>query len=152
MADTTSTMEFTGLKYLEPLEQTIVKGIAQEYLPILQREAHNDIDVLVHVKSYNKGGNRSKYSVHLKLISSGSSIDVDKTHDWDLPRGIHEAFVDLLNIAKKKFGNDTSRRYEFRKSQNKNDKSIRRRELEVRKNKRKSSIRKQMNKKRGRTY
>ena len=31
-------MEFTVLRELEPLEQTIIKVIAQEYFPVLQRE------------------------------------------------------------------------------------------------------------------
>ncbi len=143
-------IEFTGLKNLEPLEQTIVKGIAQEYFPILQRELHNDIDVLVHVKAYEKGGKRHKYSIHLKVIYASNVLDVNHVHDWDLPRGVHEAFVALLNIVKKKFKGDTTK-FAIRKSQNKNEKQIKRREREVRNNKKKWHIRKEMKKKRSRT-
>ena len=144
-------IEFTGLKELEPLEQTIVKGIAQEYFPILQRDLHNDIDLLVHVKPYTKGGNRVKYSVHLKLVYAGNVINVDKVHDWDLPKAVHESFVALLNISKKQFVGDETR-YGARRSQNKSEKTIKRREREIRNNKRKSHIRREMNKKRNRTY
>ncbi len=145
-------LEFTGLRELEPLEQTIVKGIAQEYFPVLQRDVHNDINVLVHVKAYNKGGKRAKYSVHLKLIYAENSINVDHVHDWDLPRGVHEAFVALLNMAKKRFHLDVSNRNQVRKSQNKSEKQIRRREQDIRKDKKKSKIRRQANNKRNRTY
>jgi hypothetical protein len=148
----TGSMEFTGLKGLEPLEQTIVKGIAQEYLPILERDVHSDIDVLVHVKSYNKGGNRTKYSIHLKLIYAGNVIDVNKVHDWDLPKGVHEAFVALINIAKKKFRNDTSRTVTMRKSQNKSENQVKRRERKISKDKRKQTIRRTVQRKRSRTY
>lgn len=144
-------MEFTGLKELEPLEQTIVKGIAQEYFPVLQQRVHNDIDLLVHVKAYNKAGNRSKYSIHLKLIYAGNVIDVNKAHDWDLPKGVNEAFVSLLNIAKKKFSLDANK-YKFRKSENKNEKQIIRRAEQVRRDKKKSSSKRRALKKRGRTY
>lgn len=144
-------MEFTGLKELEPLEQTIVKGIAQDYFPILQQRVHNDIDLLVHVKSYNKAGNRSKYSIHLKLIYAGDVIDVNKVHDWDLPKGVHEAFVALLNIAKKKFKLDANK-YKERKSQNKSEKQVWRRERAVTSNRKKMSRRKRALSKRRRTY
>jgi hypothetical protein len=144
-------LEFTGLRELEPLEQTIVKGISQEYFPIIQREVHNDIDVLVHVKAYNKGGKRSKYSVHLKLIYAGNVLDVNKVHDWDLPRGVHESFVALLNMAKHKFRGDVTN-VKARKSINKNEKGIKRREMLIRKDKKKSKIRKQTRRKRNRTY
>ncbi len=144
-------LEFTGLSELEPLEQTIVKGIAQEYYPLLQRDIHQDVDILVHVKSYGKGGHRNKYSVHLKLIYGGNILNVDKVHDWDLPKGVHEAFVALLNIAKKRFKLDPLK-YPKRKSENKSWKQIKRRERQVRKDKRKSSVRRRALSKRRRIY
>lgn len=145
-----SMLEFTGLKELEPLEQTIVKGIAQEYYPLLQRDVHQDVDILVHVKTYNKGGHKSKYSIHLKLIYAGNVLNVDKVHDWDLPRGVHEAFVALLNMAKHKFKLDPLK-WPKRKSTNKSWKQIKRRERQVKKDKRKSSVRRRALKKRRRT-
>ena len=144
-------LEFTGLRDLEPLEQTIVKGIAQEYFPILQRNVHNDIDVLVHVKPYTKGGKREKYSIHLKVVYAGNVFNIDKVHDWDLPRAVHESFVAMLNLIKKDFRNDSTK-WPIRKSQNKSEKTILRREREIKDNKRKSTIRREMNKKRNRTY
>lgn len=144
-------LEFTGLKNLEPLEQTIVKGIAQEYFPLVLRAVHNDADVLVHVKAYGKGGKREKYSIHIKVIYPGDILDVNKVHDWDLPRGVHEAFVALLNMAKKRFNLDSTK-YEIRKSTQKSEKQIKRREWQIRKDKKKSRIRRNANKKRNRIY
>lgn len=140
-------LEFTGLRELEPLEQTIVKGIAQEYYPLLQRSVHNNIDVLVHVKPYEKGGNRAKYSIHIKLIYAGNVLDVNKVHDWDLPKGVHEAFVALLNMAKKKFDLDANK-FEQRKSTKKSEKQIKRREAKIQKDRTKQSVRRNVKKKR----
>ncbi|MBN2421271.1 hypothetical protein JXB27_03260 [Candidatus Woesearchaeota archaeon] len=132
--------EYTGLKELEPLEQTIVKGITEQYLPKLERDAHNDVNLLVHVKGYNKGGHRSKYSVHLKLIYATKVANVDNVYDWDLPKAVHEAFVALLNVLKKQFALDGNQ-YKFRKSENKNAESVKRRERYVQGNKRKMNAR-----------
>ncbi|MBN2421007.1 hypothetical protein JXB27_01890 [Candidatus Woesearchaeota archaeon] len=132
--------EYTGLRELEPLEQTIVKGITEQYLPRLERDAHNDIDLLVHVKGYNKGGHRSKYSVHLKLIYATNVVNVDNVYDWDLPKGVHKAFIALLNMLKKKFALDANL-YKIRKSENKDKEGVKRRERYVQGNKRKMNAR-----------
>lgn len=144
-------LEFTGLRELEPLEQTIIKGLANEYFPKIQREAKNDIDLLVHVKVYEKEGKRSKYSVHLKCIYATKVLDVNKVADWDLPRGVHEAFVALLNMLRKRTKNFPGK-YKLRKSQNKKPKQVKRRLRKVKKSKKKSSVKKRALKKRGRTY
>ncbi len=144
-------LEFTGLRELEPLEQTIVKGIAQEYFPFLQRAMHNDIDVLVHIKPYDKGGKRSKFSIHIKVIYAGNVLDVNNVHDWDLPKGVHEAFVAALNMAKKIFDLDSTK-YEIRKSQNKSEKQAKRRERKIQRDKKKRHIRNWTEYRRNRTY
>ncbi|HME86879.1 MAG TPA: hypothetical protein VKE88_00515 [Candidatus Nanoarchaeia archaeon] len=154
-----ASVEFTGLKELEALEQTIVKGIAQEYLPILERKVKNNFDLLVHVKGHNrsppsdsmKSDKRIKYSVHLKLIyANNNSLNIDKVHDWDLPKAMHVSMVALLNRLNKEFKGDVSKTYN-RKSANNSEKRIREREMEVRKDRKKSSVRKQANKKRNKT-
>ena len=144
-------LEFTGLGELEPLEQTIVKGIAQDYYPILQRDVHNDVDILVHVKSYEKEGNRSKYSIHLKLVYAGRVLNVDGVHDWDLPKGVHQAFVAMLNLVRHKFRLDGNK-YKVRKSTNKSPKQVIIRERQVRRDKKKSNARRRALSKRRRTY
>ena len=143
-------LEFTGLKNLEPLEQTIVKGIAQEYFPRVKREVKNDIDLIIHVKPYRKAGKRAKYSVHVKCIYATKVEDVNKVADWDLPKGVHEAFVALLNILRKKIKNGPSK-YKVRKSTQKSEKQVARRAAQVKKDKRKSRAKKNAQKKRNRT-
>ena len=160
MDEQRGTIEYTGLKQLEPLEQTIVKGIAQEYLPIIQRQIHNGFDLLVHIKAHNKSPSsefgkvdkRQKYSVHLKLIFTDNIIlNVDKVHDWDLPKGMHESFVALLNRVKKEYKLDANK-YKARKSANKSPKQVKRRERQISKSKKKQTIRRNAQKKRNKTY
>ncbi len=154
--EVTGNVEFTGLRDLEPLEQTIVKGIAQEYLPVIQQHINNNFDLLVHVKAHNrtidndvdKVDKNTNYGIHIKLIfATKNIINVDRVADWDLPRGIHESFVALLNRVKKEFRQDANQ-YRTRKSIQKNEKQILRREFQVRNDKKKAKIRKQANKKR----
>lgn len=147
----TTSVEFTGLKELEPMEQTIVRGIADQYLPKIERDVHNDVDLLVHVKGYNKGGHRSKYSVHLKAIYATKVANVDNVYDWDLPKAVHEGFVALLNMLKKQLRLDANQ-FRIRKSTQKDEIQIKRRERQVSGDKKKSKMRKQANKKRNRTY
>ena len=158
MEEGRGSVEFTGLKQLEPIEQTIVKGIAQEYLPIIQRQVNNNFDLLVHVKSHKKSPDasmsdkRTKYAVHLKLIYANNNIfNVDKVHDWDLPKGVHESFVALMNVIKKNFKNDSTK-FAQRKSTQKSEKQIKRREVQISKDKKKQTIRREALKKKNRTY
>jgi len=158
MEEGRGSVEFTGLKQLEPVEQTIIKGIAQEYLPIIQRQLNNNFDLLVHVKAHKKSPDasmndkRTKYAIHLKLIYANNNIfNVDKVHDWDLPKGAHESFVALMNVIKKQFKNDATR-FPQRKSTQKSEKQIKRREVQISKDKRKQTVRREVQKKRNRTY
>ena len=134
-------LEFTGLRDLEPLEQTIIKGIAQEYYPKVEREEHNIIDLIIHVKPYHKLGHKSKYSIHLKCIYATKTLNVDNVADWDLPKGVHEAFVALLNLLRHELKGGPSK-YKARKSSHKSEKQIIRRAEQVRKSKKKSNVKK----------
>lgn len=143
-------VEYTGLHKLEPLEQTIVKGISEEYYPKVKREAKNDIDLLVHVKSHHKTGNRAKYSVHVKMIYATKTMNIDHVADWDLPKAVHEAFVALMNLTRGELKNSSSK-YKKRKSTQKSEKQVIRRAAAVKKNKKKSSVKKKVTKKRSKT-
>lgn len=144
-------IQYIGLRDLEPLEQDIVKRISEQCSPRLLREAHNDIDITVHVKTHNKGGSRSKYSVHLKLVYANNVLDIDKVADWELPRAVADAFEAMHQKIKKEWKEDKTA-FPIRKSTNKSEKAVKQRERDVSGNKRKSTIRRQVQKKRNRTY
>ncbi len=92
-------IRFVGLSKLQLEEYDIrsIKKIASNEAFKLQRDIQNDeFSLVVHVKEYNKAGNRRKFSVHLRVESPGETIAVDQ-FDWDIRRAFHKAFDNAKN-------------------------------------------------------
>ncbi|MBW2964734.1 hypothetical protein KY363_04705 [Candidatus Woesearchaeota archaeon] len=89
-------VQYIGLKDLEHVDQLVVEKIVAEYFPRIKRKLHNETSLVVHLKSYSKGGHRPKYSIHIRAIAPTRSFETNKTHEWDVSNSMHHAFDDLM--------------------------------------------------------
>ena len=92
-------IQFVGLKDLEVDEQDTVQSISTENYGKIKRELHNITDVIVHVKTAGKvpgAEKRKRYSVNIRALSPGFSLESSKSDDYELPRALHSAFADIL--------------------------------------------------------
>ena len=88
-------IQFVGLKDLEPMEQETVQRLTTEYYEKIKRDFNNITDLVVHIKTHGKGGERKKFSIHIRAIAPTVMIETDKSHDFDLARAVHKAFEDV---------------------------------------------------------
>ncbi len=103
-------VQFVGLNELEPAEQQTVKTIAMLGFEKLQRDLKTLSTMVVHVKTYEKEGNRKKYSFHVRLNAHTRVFESCKAHDWDLARAVHKAMEDLQHQVVHAFHTDTTRK------------------------------------------
>lgn len=99
-------IQFIGVRELEPEEQQVVSNLSTEYYGKLKRAVKNFTSLAVHVKTHNKGGEKKKFSVHIRLIAPTHIIESRKAADWDLARTMHKAFKNLENEVKDKLHTD----------------------------------------------
>lgn len=99
-------IQFVGVSKLEPEEQQTVNDLTTEYYGKLKRTVNNITSLVVHVKTYNKGGQRKKFSMHVRLIAPTQLFESTRTSDWDLARSLHKAFKDLESEIKHQLHTD----------------------------------------------
>lgn len=96
-------VNFVGLKEIRLTEPQMVaiQEIAENEAGKLEYEIDNLLNIIVHLKAYDKGG-KQKYSVHLRLEYPGKIITVCQD-DWKLITAVRKAFVSAKNEVKKRF-------------------------------------------------
>ncbi|MBI4739741.1 hypothetical protein HY772_09480 [Candidatus Woesearchaeota archaeon] len=90
-------IQFVGLSDLDLVDQEMVRKIIFEQYPKVKRRLHNLTSLVVHIKSYGKGGARPKYSFHMRAIAPTRMFESSKAVAWDLATSVHKAFDDLNN-------------------------------------------------------
>lgn len=96
-------VSFIGLKEIRLTEpqKAAIQEIAENETGKLEYGIDNLLNVIVHLKAYDKGG-KQKYSVHLRLEYPGRIISVCQD-DWKLITAVRKAFVSAKNEVKKRF-------------------------------------------------
>lgn len=118
-AETTEnfSVRFIGLDKtkLKPYQKVSLKKLAQQESLKLQRDIHNNFNLKIHVKEYNKGGKRQKYSIHLKVKYPGRLLIADrgKEDNWNAELALKKAFIGAQNKVRSRFRGDTSRRKDY---------------------------------------
>lgn len=102
-------IQFIGVSDLPAEEQAIVHQLTTEHYEKIKRKLHNLTNMTVHVKCYDKEGDRKKYSLHVKVMAPTKEFNSTKADDWELPRAVHKAFNDIDAQIKHRLHNDTSR-------------------------------------------
>jgi len=101
-------IKFVGLNdtKLNPYQKYTVKKIASNEAFKLQRKINNEMNLVIHLKDYDKGG-KQKFSIHLRIETPGQMISSEQ-HDWDLETALRKVFNNAKNSVKKKFRGDSS--------------------------------------------
>lgn len=87
-------IQFKGLKELEDVDQEMVKKLAEEYYGKIKRELHNELTLVIHIKTSSKEGHRHRYEVKVRA-ECPSKIFESHAEEWDLATGIHGPLKDL---------------------------------------------------------
>ena len=86
-------VQFIGLKDFTPEETEIITDISEHYHEKLRIKVKKFL-IKAHPKKHDKTGNRTKYTLHLRL-ETPSILAVSEAYDWDLSRVMHECFKKL---------------------------------------------------------
>lgn len=106
MGNKEPTIQFIGVSKMETEDQLLVKELAEEYYPKIQRELNNMVSLVVHVKEYSKEGSKIKYALHTRALAPTRIFESCKSHDFDLSRALHKSFKDLLTQIQHAFHGD----------------------------------------------
>ena len=102
-------IQFIGVSDLSAAEQDTVQVLSREYHEKIKRQLQNITDISVHVKVYEKTGDRKKYSLHVKVSAPTALFAADKADSWELPAALHAAFQDIQNQITHRFHTDTTK-------------------------------------------
>jgi hypothetical protein len=93
-----ATIQYIGLKGMEPVDQAMVKKIVVEESLRIERALKNLETLVVHIKPYSKGGARPKYSVHVRAVAPTKVFESAKSRQaahWDISSAIRSAFDNI---------------------------------------------------------
>lgn len=96
-------IEYVGLKEFDDKEKAVIVKISEEYYPKIERKLHNELKIKVHVKTYDKTGDRKKYSIHIKALAPTKELDSNKHDDWNLEVAMHAGFKALIKEIEHRF-------------------------------------------------
>ncbi len=99
-------IKFVGLNKvrLQSYQKYNIQKIASNEAFKLQRKIKNDMNLTIHIKSYDKQGGEQKFSVNLR-IDFPSQIITSTQEDWDLETALRKTFNNAKNEVDKKFRN-----------------------------------------------
>ena len=99
-------IKFVGLNKikLQSYQKYNIQKIASNEAFKLQRKIKNDMNLTIHIKSYDKQGGEQKFSVNLK-IDFPSRVITSSQEDWDLETALRKTFNNAKNEVDKKFKN-----------------------------------------------
>ncbi|MBU0536659.1 MAG: hypothetical protein KKE20_06855 [Nanoarchaeota archaeon] len=97
-------IQFKGVSELSKEEKEIVNKLSTEYYAKIKRKLHNDTSLQLHIKAHSKGGERKKYSAHLRVIAPTKTLE-SKEDDWDLARTLHKVYKNMETEVNKTFKN-----------------------------------------------
>lgn len=83
-----------GLEKLGKEDKFRAEELLNQYIFKIERMLKSEIELKIVLKEYEKDGNRKKYSISAKVLSS-ENIFKAKDFDWNLPRLIHKVMNKL---------------------------------------------------------
>ncbi len=104
-------IQFIGLNKidLEPSQKYNIQKIVSNEALKLQRKIHQtQFELVVHLKEYEKDGNKHKYAVNLRVEFPGQII-TSTGDDWDAETALRKALENAQSVAEKKFHEATPR-------------------------------------------
>lgn len=83
-------------------EKEVIGKLSSEYYEKIKRGLNNDFDLVVHLKTYNKGGKQKEWEIKAKIEGISSGFKATES-DWDLARTLHKVFQDLQRQIERRF-------------------------------------------------
>lgn len=103
---------FDGLKSLSISEKALLNRLSTEYFQKIKRMVDNLVALRVKVKTYEKGGEKKKYSIDINVfMPNKNSFNSNKTSDWDFAKALHKAFRDVMVHIKDKLHVTSGRKW-----------------------------------------
>jgi ribosome-associated translation inhibitor RaiA len=97
-------IQFVGVSELAPEEQALVSKLSTEQYEKIKRLIPNIEQMVVHIKHYEKEGEKKKFSLHIRVKAPTQAvIESCKSHDFDLARALHKAFDDVRTQIEHRF-------------------------------------------------
>jgi|SRR3989344_9332897 len=100
-------ISFTGIKVLNDAEKTKLRSIINKELMKLDH-IEGDLKLQVYVKTFDTGGRRKRYVLHMKAITPYGMVVLDpsekgetKRADWNIAEATHKAMAFLDKEIKK---------------------------------------------------
>lgn len=88
---------------LDTFQDKELKKTVETSAEKIQRSVHNELELVVHIKAYETGGEKKKYSIHLRATYPGGTIVSDKHHDWNVLTAVQRSLDALQLQAEKQF-------------------------------------------------
>ena len=93
---------YKGLKKLDSFDISTVQTLVERNFPKIERHFDN-ATLTVDIKKASKTGNRSRYTVLLRVTAPTKTILKAEHTDWELQRAIHRAFDNIKSEARHKY-------------------------------------------------
>ncbi len=102
-------IQFVGLNQakLQDYQKYNIQKIAGNEAFKLQRKINSKMNLVVHIKEYDKAGAKQKYSVHLRVEFPGKIL-TSSEDDWDIETALRKTFDNAKNEVKKRFHGDSA--------------------------------------------
>jgi CBS domain-containing protein len=96
-------VNFVGLSKLDwhPYEVEALEKISASEGAKLKRIIKKDFGLTLHIKEYEKDGNRKKYAINLRIEYPGQMLSIAQD-DWDWRVAVRKIFVNAKNTLEKK--------------------------------------------------
>ncbi len=89
-------IQIKGIDILTEQEKRLANKLLNEYFPKIERKIKNIISLKVHIKEYEKEGERKKYSINIKIINSTDVFEAN-AYNWDFARTMHKVLKKIEN-------------------------------------------------------
>ncbi|MFP4119397.1 MAG: HPF/RaiA family ribosome-associated protein [Candidatus Woesearchaeota archaeon] len=97
-------IQYKGLEKisLSMKDELKVKEIVEEYAEKLQWQVNNQCDIEVHIKEFEKTGERHRYEAHCKFTFPGDTVS-SKGEEWDVIAAVRDALESVKQQLESKF-------------------------------------------------
>jgi hypothetical protein len=90
-------LKFAGVAGLDDDEKRDFNNASEKNFAKLKRKISGLKEVLVHVKVYNRAGDRKKFSLNVKCKTAKGNFESKGGVDWILSVAVKKAFSDILS-------------------------------------------------------
>ncbi|MCX6798957.1 MAG: hypothetical protein NTW59_02560 [Candidatus Diapherotrites archaeon] len=91
-------IQIIGLPDLDEVDSALVQQALEKTFDKMRRVLKEDFQLVLHFKEYNKGGAKTKHSIHVRVIHSGKPISAQEV-GWNAVKTAQHALAVLEREA-----------------------------------------------------